>query len=95
MTIPSTSIERKSFIKINQDTSKRAFASATKAEHKEFEEQVRVALSLIKDEQGKSINESGIIESIRVVNAKERSELLNVIIKVQLTKDFRKIKALV
>ena len=54
-----------------------------------------MALSLIKDEQGKSINESGIIESIRVVNAKERSELLNVIIKVQLTKDFRKIKALV
>ena len=30
-----------------------------------------------------------------MVNAKERSELLNVIIKVNLTKDFRKIKALV
>ena len=29
------------------------------------------------------------------MNAKERSELLNVIIKVHLTKDFRKIKSLV
>ena len=41
-----------------------------------------------------SINDAKIIESIQVVRAKERSELLNVVIKVHLNKDFRKIKAL-
>ena len=56
---------------------------------------MRVALSLIKDEQGVPITDSKLIDSIQVVKAKERSELLNVVIKVQLTKDFRKIKALV
>ena len=58
-------------------------------------EQVKVALTLIRDEQGKPITESQLIESIQVVKAKERSELLNVVIKVHLTKDFRKIKAMV
>ena len=72
----------------------RAFASS-KNEHAEFVEQVKVALSLIKDEQGVPITQSKLIESIQVVNAKERSELLNVIIKINLTKDFRKVKAMV
>ena len=65
------------------------------SEHKEFEEQVKVALTLIKDEQGVPITESKLIHSISVVNHKERSELLNVIIKINLTKDFRKIKTLI
>ena len=56
---------------------------------------MKVALTLIRDEQGKPITESQLIESIQVVKAKERSELLNVVIKVHLTKDFRKIKAMV
>lgn len=50
---------------------------------------------MIKDESGTPITQSKLIHSIKVVNAKERSELLNVIIKVHLTKDFRKIKTLV
>lgn len=45
-------------------------------------EQTRVALSLIKDEQGVPITESKMIDSVQVVKAKEKSELLNVIIKV-------------
>ena len=65
------------------------------SQHAEFEEQVKVALTLIKDEQGVPITDSQLIESIQVVNAKERSELLNVVIKINLTKDFRKIKALI
>ena len=56
-------------------------------------EQVEVALQSVQDEKGVSILDSKLINSIQVVNAKERSELLNVIIKVELTKDFRKIKA--
>ena len=54
-----------------------------------------MALSIIKDEQGVPITESKLIDSVEVVKAKERSELLNVIVKVNLTKDFRKIKTMV
>ena len=56
---------------------------------------MKVALTLIKDEQGVPITESKLIHSISVVNHKERSELLNVNIKINLTKDFRKIKTLI
>ena len=41
----------------------RSFASA-RQEHAEFVEQVKVALSLIKDESGKPITQSELIESI-------------------------------
>ena len=50
---------------------------------------------MIRDEQGVIITDSKLIESVQVVKAKERSELLNVIVKVNLTKDFRKIKTLI
>ena len=76
--------------------SRRGFASNGQAsEHAEFHEQVKVALSLIKDEHGVPITDSKLIDSIQVVRAKERSELLNVIIKLHLTKEFRKIKVVV
>ena len=64
-------------------------------EFKEFEEQVKVALALVKDEQGTSLMDSKQVFSIEVVKAKERSNLLNVIVKLNLTKDFRKAKALI
>ena len=64
-------------------------------ELKEFEEQVKVALALVKDEQGTSLMDSKQVFSIEVVKAKERSNLLNVIVKLNLTKDFRKAKALI
>ena len=73
--------------------SQRAFSSGS--EIKEFEEQVKVALSLIQDEQGKSLLESGLLHSVQVVKAKERSELLNVIVKLNLTKEFRRVKGLI
>ena len=68
---------------------------ASKPELKEFEEQVKVALAIIKDEQGTSLMDSKQVYSIEVVKAKERSNLLNVIVKLNLTKDFRKAKALI
>ena len=71
----------------------RHFSNA--AELKEFEEQVKVALAIIKDEQGTSLMDSKQVHSIEVVKAKERSSLLNVIIKLNLSKDFRKAKALI
>lgn len=71
----------------------RYFASTP--ELKEFEEQVKVALAIIKDEQGTSLMDSKQVYSIEVVKAKERSNLLNVIVKLNLTKDFRKAKALI
>lgn len=55
---------------------------------------MKTALTLLKDDQGRTILESGIIAKIDVVKAKERSELLNVIVHVNLTKDFRKFKTL-
>ena len=64
-------------------------------ELKEFEEQVKVALAIVKDEQGTSLMDSKQVFSIEVVKAKERSNLLNVIVKLNLTKDFRKAKALI
>ena len=64
-------------------------------ELKEFEEQVKVALALVKDEQGTSLMDSKQVFSIEVVKAKERSNLLNVIVKLNLTKEFRKAKALI
>ena len=69
--------------------------SSPSRENADFVEQVKTALAIIKDEGGVPITQSKLIESIQVVNAKERSELLNVVIKVNLTKDFRKIKSLV
>ena len=71
----------------------RHFASTP--ELKEFEKQVKVALAIIKDEQGTSLMDSKQVYSIEVVKAKERSNLLNVIVKLNLTKDFRKAKALI
>ena len=68
---------------------------STAPELKEFEEQVKVALSLVKDEQGTSLMDTKQVYSIEVVKAKEKSNLLNVIVKLNLTKDFRKAKVLI
>ena len=54
-----------------------------------------MALAIVKDEQGTSLMDSKQVFSIEVVKAKERSNLLNVIVKLNLTKDFRKAKALI
>ena len=49
----------------------------------------------MKDEQGQSLAESKLLHSIEVVKAKEKSDLLNVIIKINLTKEFRRVKVMI
>ena len=52
-----------------------------------------MALALIKDEQGTSLMASKLYHSIEVVKAKEKSNLLNVIVRLNLTKEFRRVKS--